>query len=173
MGRGLGASSCPRLRHTREPIAARAIVAGAACRRKQNRGRAALAVYDDSDGSVLLLAALRDNSDGVGPSASSHRSPSTRAGVLAAGHVDVDLFPSDAFQFSADGHVLVLAETKRKAEEAIFFLQVCETGGRPVGVDGAPSGYPTVGRRTVDDTRARGRRPHQEIMNVTPLPPPT
>lgn len=91
------------------------------------RSRAALTVYDDSDCKVLLLAAIQDNNLRSGTEGSYHRHGGPRAGGLARDHVDVEVFPGEDFQFTADCYVLVLAETKRKAEEVIFYLQVMRT----------------------------------------------
>lgn len=86
--------------------------------------RAALATYDDSDGKVLLLAAVWDMDDGMRSRGPYRRQWGARGSRLVGALIDVEIFPQDTFKFTSDSHVLVLAQSKRKAEEVILYLQV-------------------------------------------------
>ncbi|CAM9612374.1 unnamed protein product, partial [Sphacelaria rigidula] len=90
--------------------------------------RAALTVYGDSGGKVLLLAAVEDMSiscayggAGGGLYRPNNGSGSNRGGWVD--HVEVEVLPGRGFRFTQSCHLLVLAETKRLAEEWIFDLQ--------------------------------------------------
>lgn len=111
--------------------------------------RAALAAYDDSDGKVLLLAAVHDThnnassyaensgggmgggsggtgSAGVGGSyyCTNHHYHHHHQPQNQHHHVAVEVFPGEEFRFTEDCHVLVMAEAKLTAEDVIFDLQV-------------------------------------------------
>lgn len=120
--------------------------------------RAARAMYDVSDGKVLLLAAVEPVTDNTGNNDASnnlldmsgHRFRKTRrgtsggrgAGVAAARQwrrrsnlaaeasteVEVEVFPEDKFRFTIESHVMVLAETQTIAEDFFFTFEVCTTG---------------------------------------------
>lgn len=78
---------------------------------------------------MLLLAAVEDMSiscayggAGGGLYRPNNGSGSNRGGWVD--HVEVEVLPGRGFRFTQSCHLLVLAETKRLAEEWIFDLQV-------------------------------------------------
>lgn len=110
-------------------------------------------MYDESEGSVLLLAAVEYREPNVsaaaanyqerlhrtlsamGPSSlrasvSSTRGAGKGAGVKKAKKVaeeafaHVEVFPDDGYRFTIESHLLVLAETQVAAEDLIFNFQV-------------------------------------------------
>lgn len=86
-------------------------------------------MYGDSGSKVLLLAAVEDRAysyayggAGGGFYRSNNGGGSSKGGWVD--HVEVEVLPGRGFQFTQSCHLLVLAETKRLAEEWIFDLQV-------------------------------------------------
>lgn len=93
--------------------------------------RAALTIYEDSDGKVLLLAAVKIVADsyggggGGGEGGGYYRQYGGGVRGGWADHIQVEVLPTGkTFRFTESCHLLVLAETKQSAEEWIFDIQV-------------------------------------------------
>ena len=116
-------------------------------------------MYDDSDGTVLLLAvveyrelyssvassqrerlqrtlsstgpaSLRAASVSAAAAASSSTCHHPKKRVAEETYAHVEIFPDEDYRFTIDCHVLVLAETQAAAEDLIFNFQVCAKAGR-------------------------------------------
>lgn len=111
-------------------------------------------MYDDSDGKVLLLAAVEHRNPSPSCAALNHRERLQRtlssagpgsirasassfssapgcgggakgkAKVAEEAYVHVEVFPDDDYRFTIDCHLLVLAETQAAAEDLIFNFEV-------------------------------------------------